>query len=340
METLLLGLAATLAVTSVVIAYVISRRYSTSDPPRDKLSVFCTVLPGAAPTPARVAPTLSIVIPCYNEEERLPIMLDQTLAFCSETTAACAKLNDAQAARARGLFSDYEIVVVDDCSKDGTVAVFERYKARNLHVKLSLVRVQPNRGKGFAVRSGFLAASGDYVLMADGDGATQIGDVCKLLAALRGGAGSDAPAPAPQAGSKAPFIAVGSRAHLETESIAQRTGIRTLLMKLFHLVVQFTYVCGTRGAVCPIHDTQCGFKLFDRRLCEAVFTNNRLERFAFDVELLIVARRLGLRVVEVPVNWREIPGSKVNLRAMVQMGLDCLLMCFTYGLGMWGVTRR
>ena len=121
--------------------------------------------------------------------------------------------------------------------------------------------------------------------------------------------------------------------------MANRTFSRTVLMKLFHLVVDVTYLVGTRGSFCQIRDTQCGFKLFDRRVCKSVFLSNRLERFAFDVELLIVAKRCRYGVAEVPVRWEEVPGSKVNIRAMVQMGLECLLMCFTYGLGIWGVKR-
>lgn len=357
---MILSIIAVLFLLAAATAFYIGTKYSTSEPIQGKLSVFASNKKDEKQT--RYAPSLSIVIPCYNEEERLPIMMDQTLEFCKSIVAQCQKTANAQKSREAGEFSDFEIIVVDDCSKDKTIEVFENYKKKNADVKMTLVPVKPNRGKGYAVRSGFLAASGDYVLMADGDGATKISDVCKLLSTLRTTVFDDHGKPQQniaanqqeendelnmsqrskqqQPRHKHAFIAVGSRAHLEDESIAHRTFFRTILMKAFHLVVQITYFCGTRGTVCHIHDTQCGFKLFDRRLCEPVFLNNRLERFAFDVELFICSKRLGLKSIEVPVNWKEIPGSKVNVKAMMQMGLDCLLMCFTYGLGFWKVQGK
>lgn len=360
-----LSILAVIFLVAAVTAFIIGRKYSTSEPVQGKLSVFANSSKkdnkdSDSSKNLRYAPSLSIVIPCYNEEERLPIMMDQTLEFCKSVVAKCQKTANAQKSREAGDFSDFEIIVVDDCSKDKTVEVFENYKKKNTDVKMSLVPVKPNRGKGFAVRSGFLNASGDYVLMADGDGATRISDVCKLLASVRTTVFDEQGKPVQVSATsedensnefqnaskkthprhKHAFIAVGSRAHLEDESIAQRTFFRTVLMKLFHLVVQITYFVGTRGTICHIHDTQCGFKLFDRRLCEPVFLNNRLERFAFDVELFICSKRLGLKSIEVPVNWKEVPGSKVNVKAMIQMGLDCVLMCFTYGLGYWPVQGK
>eukprot|EP00331_Platyophrya_macrostoma_P008330 CAMPEP_0176425882 /NCGR_PEP_ID=MMETSP0127-20121128/11632_1 /TAXON_ID=938130 /ORGANISM="Platyophrya macrostoma, Strain WH" /LENGTH=254 /DNA_ID=CAMNT_0017807085 /DNA_START=392 /DNA_END=1156 /DNA_ORIENTATION=+ len=245
-------------------------------------------------------------------------------------------------------FRDVELIVVNDCSTDDTVEVAKRVIREANHsapgheedddesadkasttslIRFSLVNVSPNRGKGFAVRSGFFAASGDVVLMADGDGATRFSDVDTLFESMES-SGAD--------------IVVGSRAHMEKDSIAKRTLPRTILMKLFHVVVSVTYFIGTLGKRCPVRDTQCGFKLFRRRQTDKVFENNRLERWAFDVELLILAKRLQCHVVEVPVNWQEIPGSKVKLSGMVQMGLECLLMCFAYPFGLWEVmtTRR
>jgi dolichyl-phosphate beta-glucosyltransferase len=271
-------------------------------------------------------PTVSLVIPCYNEAARLPPMLDETIKFCVGVTARCTS---DEASRQHGLFADFELVVVDDCSTDGTCAVVERYQKKYPDVLIRLVKVTPNHGKGYAVRQGFFASSGDYVLMVDGDNATKIDDLCKLFKALRGGKRA--------AGVMPPVIAAGSRAHLEQQSVASRTLGRTLLMKAFHLVVNVAFTVGTCGGVCNVHDTQCGFKLFDRRVCEILFVNNRLERWAFDVEIFILAKYIGLGAVEVAVAWDEIPGSKMNIRGMVQMGIECLLMCFTYSLGFWPV---
>jgi dolichyl-phosphate beta-glucosyltransferase len=317
------------------------------------------------------APTVSIVIPCYNEQDRLPPMLATAIEFCT-TTVTAAQTATPTAARDAGLFRDFEIIVVDDCSTDGTAEVVQKFAETHKGAKIRLVSIRPNRGKGYAVRAGFFAASGEYVLMADGDGATKFSDLSRLLIAARvSSALSDATAaieavdeeeanspaasaPVALARQQArdgasrtrlealralPPIVVGSRAHMEDASIATRTLGRTILMKAFHLVVNVCYLLSTRGRPCPIRDTQCGFKLFDRRVCTAMFANARLERFAFDVELLILARRLGAGVKEVPVTWHEVPGSKVNLRAMAQMGLECAMMCVTYGLGSWRIKR-
>lgn len=259
-------------------------------------------------------------------------MLEQTLAYCMEAKQKCV---DDAVSRAEGLFADFEIVVVDDCSRDKTADVVTTFAAKHPEAVIKLIRVNPNRGKGHAVRRGFFESSGDYVLMADGDNATQIADVSKLFKALR----KPLPATGVPQHHSLPVIAIGSRAHLEQKAIANRTFFRTVLMKAFHLVVAVTYFFGTRGSVCHLRDTQCGFKLFDRRVTEVLFLNNRLERWAFDVEILLLARRRGLKVAEVPVRWEEIPGSKVRLRGMVEMGLECLLMCFTYSLGIWRIVK-
>jgi dolichyl-phosphate beta-glucosyltransferase len=223
-------------------------------------------------------------------------------------------------------FEGFEIIVVDDHSTDLTHHVAES-RLRNCGVPFRILKMNPNRGKGFAVRNGFFAANGDYVLMVDGDNATTFGDVAKLWEAMAAHKG-------------AVSIAIGSRAHLEKKSIASRTLARTILMKLFHAVVAVTYFIGTGGSLCRLKDTQCGFKLFHRKDCEVLFLNNRLERWAFDVELLIVAERLKIGVVEVPVQWEEIPGSKVRVMGMVQMGLECLLMCFAFPSGTWKIKNK
>ena len=310
----------TIVLGGILAARHFAQRYHTTKPPAGKKPrQFANRANG---------PSLSIVIPCYNEEERLPPMLKETIAFCDKTVKACVSDD---AARSEGLFSDYEILVVDDCSKDRTIAVAEQIASeapREVADRIRIVRVNPNHGKGYAVRSGFFEASGDYVLMADGDNATKIDDVRALFKALR---------KPTAAGTAAPVIAIGSRAHLEEASMAQRTFLRTVLMKAFHLVVAVTYFMGTLGSVCHLRDTQCGFKLFNRRVCSDLFLNNRLERWAFDVELLLLARRFALGVVEVQVNWSEIPGSKVNLKGMAQMGLECVLMCVAYPLQFWPI---
>lgn len=304
-------------------AYFASRRYRTTRPPKNKKSAFTKTTKDDV--------TLSIVVPCYNEEERLPPMLSDAISFCDSMVAK---------PKAQRVFDDYEIIVVDDSSRDKTVAVAEKFAAANPSCKLKVVRVVPNHGKGHAVRTGFFESSGDFVLMADGDNATQIADVEKLLVRLLPTAKATSPtSPKTRSGAvdAQPLIAAGSRAHLEQLSIAERTLSRTILMRAFHLVVAVAYFVCTRGAVCHIRDTQCGFKLFKRKETEVLFLNNRLERWAFDVEIFILAQRCGMGIVEVPVRWQEIPGSKVRFGGMAQMGLECALMCFTYTFGFWSI---
>ena len=280
-------------------------RYTTSPPPartlhQGQLKPDCNVL--------------SVVIPAYNEEERLSPTLKDVVAFCE------VHIKDS-----KSTFQDYEILLVDDCSTDKTRQIAQDFITANPTVKMSVIGVKPNHGKGYAVRTGFLAASGDFVLMADADNATQFSDVAKIIAEME----------------KSKFdIGIGSRAHLEKEAIASRTLGRNILMWGFHMVVAVAYFVATLGNLCYLKDTQCGFKVFRRFACLPVFLNSRLERWAFDVELLILAKRIGLTVVEVSVRWEEIPGSKVRLSGMVQMGLECLLMCFTYPLGFWPIRRR
>jgi len=248
----------------------------------------------------------SVVVPCFNEEDRIGTMLRDTCSFLVQ-----------------GKMGTWEIIVVDDGSRDTSVEVVLAV-AKNLDVtkQVRVIRVRPNRGKGYAVKQGVFAASGKLILMADADAATLFSDVLKLKAQL----------------SESTPVVIGSRAALEEESIAQRSARRTFLMHLFHFCVAFTFAfCG-----CPtqISDTQCGFKLFTRKAAHLMFSNMHLERWAFDVELLIVAAELGYQVKEQPVNWREIDGSKMNLRGMIRMGTELLTTCFSKRLGVWRINRR
>lgn len=161
-----------------------------------------------------------------------------------------------------------------------------------------------------------MSARGKYLLMVDADGATRFSDLDKVFAALPEGERS---------------IAVGSRAHMETDSIAERSMMRTLLMKGFHLIVWLLCVRSVR-------DSQCGFKLLTREAARICFGNLHVERWAFDVELLYIAERLRIPVAEVAVHWQEIDGSKVvPVFTWLQMGRDILLIWLHYFLKLWTV---
>jgi dolichyl-phosphate beta-glucosyltransferase len=218
----------------------------------------------------RPQPELSIVIPAYNEQERLEPTVRSYLDYC----------------RRRAMPA--EAIVVDDGSLDGTSRLVERLAAE--YPELRLIRLAENCGKGYAVRSGIVNARGRLVLFADADGSTPMEELERLQTAIAAGAD----------------IAIGSRAlRSETVRVSSRL-YRRIVGRAFHLLVR---LAGVRG----IADTQCGFKLFRGPVAQALFSRMRMTGFSFDVELLILARVYGHPVVEVAVNWRHQPGSRVNL---------------------------
>lgn len=245
---------------------------------------------------------LSVVIPAYNEEDRLPGTLDETLGYLQRRR------------NKQGPAFTYEVIIVDDGSKDSTAAVALGYVKTHGIDAVRLLRLPYNCGKGRAVREGMLIARGQSCLFMDADGATRVSDMELLEAALQEVAsskdstvsadsktaaatnGKAAAAGAAVGGSSAGLLAaaVGSRAHLEQEALAQRHWLRNFLMHGFHMLVVF--VAG--GAV---KDTQCGFKMFSRHAAALLYTNQRLQRWCFDVELLYLCGRLRVPVKEVQV---------------------------------------
>lgn len=249
---------------------------------------------------------LTVVVPAYNEELRMPVMMDEALDY----------LENRQ--RKNSSFT-YEVIVVDDGSKDRTTEVALGYSRKYGSEKVRVLTLVQNRGKGGAVRMGALSSRGKLILMADADGATKFADLEKVEAALN--------ELNPQPGNMA--ISCGSRAHLEQDSVAQRSLFRTFLMYGFHFLVWFFCVRGIR-------DTQCGFKLFTREAALKTFSCLHVERWAFDVELLFIAQCFQIPVAEVAVNWTEIEGSKlVPIWSWLQMGRDLLFIRLRYVTGAW-----
>jgi glycosyltransferase involved in cell wall biosynthesis len=178
---------------------------------------------------------------------------------------------------------EVEVLVVDDGSTDQTFAVARAVAARDERVRV--IRSQPNHGKGYAVRTGVLDANGELIVFTDADGSYGPGEVARVTAAL-----ADAP------------VTIGSR----PAGWATGPPARRLASRLFNRAIQ-----ALLGL--PFGDTQCGLKGFRRQAALAVFGRSRLDGFAFDVEVLFLARRLGLAVSEVPVRAEERAGSKVQL---------------------------
>ncbi|GEQ70541.1 hypothetical protein JCM33374_g4219 [Metschnikowia sp. JCM 33374] len=286
-------------------------KYMTNDgkgaihslPPR----ISSKSLEGKLPGPKSSAEIeLSVVVPSYNETARLRKMLDDAVVHLE------------------GNYSGkYEILIVDDASKDGTGA-FALSEATRLglapHV-LKVVTLTANRGKGGAVAHGILHGRGNLLLFADADGATQFSDVEKLaayMATINSG----------------PGVAIGSRAHMiNTDAVVKRSFIRNLLMYGLHVLV---YIFGIRN----VQDTQCGFKMFNRKAAGMIFPHMHTERWIFDVEILLLAELQRVPIGEIPVNWQEVDGSKVDLaKDSIQMAVDLVVTRMAYLLGIYSLNE-
>jgi glycosyltransferase involved in cell wall biosynthesis len=209
---------------------------------------------------------LSVVIPAYDEEERI-----------GGTLAACTAYLDGRGLR-------WEILVVDDGSRDRTGDLVRAHQPA-----VRLITLPQNRGKGAAVRAGVVASTGARVLFCDADLATPMEELTKLEAALDGGAD----------------IAIGSRGLPESDVRVHQSAPRELMGRTFNVLVRMLVMGGIR-------DTQCGFKLFRGEVGRALFAASAIDGFAFDVDVLLRARRAGLRIAEVPIVWRHIEQSKVS----------------------------
>lgn len=207
----------------------------------------------------------------------------------------------------------WELLIVDDGSTDGSAALAESASAAEPRVRL--LRVGRNRGKGNAVRAGFQDARGELVLFSDADLSTPIEELERLRAALAAGA----------------HVAIGSRALPDSDVRVRQNILRQTMGKTFNLIVRL-------ATGLSIHDTQCGFKLFRREPCARVFAAQRLEGFAFDVELLFLAQRCGLKVAEVPVAWINSPDSRVHVvRDSLRMLRDVLRIRLNAMLGRYRI---
>jgi len=258
---------------------------------------------------------LSVVVPAYNEENRLPRMLDETLSFLESRHKQPSTLPKDTPYRHKGDEFTYEIIIVDDGSSDGTTSCGLKYRKKYGDEKVRVITLEHNRGKGGAVREGVLAARGDFIIFADADGASKFSDITQLEKFMFDNKDSKY------------LIAVGSRAHMEEEAVATRSLFRTILMKGFHFLV-WTLCVRT------IRDTQCGFKMFNRESAYLLFKSYHNESWAFDVELLYIAEQIRCTIGEIAINWTEIEGSKiVPVFSWIRMGWDVLCLATLYHLG-------
>lgn len=242
-------------------------------------------------------PQLSLVIPAYEEERRLGRSLEKVFEYLS------------------GRGSSFEVIVVDDGSEDGTSGVVRSFRPSSaVDAKLRLLRNEENRGKGYSVRRGMLAARGRFALLTDADLSTPIEELPKVEAPVRSGGFE---------------IAFGSRDLPASRVELHQPWMRESAGKLFNRLVRlYTGL--------PFRDTQCGFKYFDLKSCRRIFEKQTLEGFVFDVEILFIARRLELRMVEVPIVWRHAEGSRVSLSGHFrETALDLIKIRLNNSRGMY-----
>ena len=216
-----------------------------------------------------MTPFLSVVIPAYNEEKRLPESLAAALEFLKNQSYTS------------------EIIVSDDGSQDRTVAIAEEQLAGFPH---QILVTPQNRGKGHAVRQGMLAAKGDYVLFTDADFSTPIGEATKFLAHLE----------------KDQDVVIGSRALPDSQIEIHQNFLRETMGKVFNCLAQAWAFKG-------VHDSQCGFKAFRREAAHKLFNLQKLDGFSFDVEIVYLTQKLGYRLLELPVIWRNSAQSRVQV---------------------------
>ncbi len=214
--------------------------------------------------------------------------------------------------------SPSEILVVDDGSRDRTAAVAEEL-ARTSPVPIRVLRNGQNRGKGYSVKHGVLEARGEFVLVSDADFSTPIEDLPRLLAPLE---------------ARVCDLAIGSRGLPDSRIEVRQAWWREAMGRTFNRILRV--LTGLR-----FRDTQCGFKVLRREAVLPLFRAARIERFAWDVEILCLARRAGLRVCEMPVRWRNSADSRVHpVRDSVRMLRDTLRVVRWLRRGRYGAIGR
>ncbi|MGE3182845.1 MAG: dolichyl-phosphate beta-glucosyltransferase [Phycisphaerae bacterium] len=228
---------------------------------------------------------LSVIVPAYNASATIVATLEDVIDWLQSRRI------------------DFEVVVVDDGSTDDTVARIQRS-----FPEVRLLVNERNRGKGYSVRRGMLAAQKAWTLFMDADNSTRIHELEKFAAFAREGAA----------------VIIASRRLPASRIVRQQHRFRQALGRTFPIFARLL-------ALPDIHDTQCGFKLFRRDAAQAIFSRQRVDRFAFDVEVLLLAKRLGYTIQEVPISWDNPTTSTLRIsRDAPRMLWD--LLCSTVRL--------
>ncbi|MCM8767179.1 MAG: glycosyltransferase family 2 protein [Candidatus Omnitrophica bacterium] len=213
---------------------------------------------------------ISIVIPAYNEEKRILKTIEKIYKYFKNKNY------------------DFEIIVVDDGSKDKTFEIVEKF-AKNKK-EIIILKHPKNLGKGAAVRTGVLSASGNFILFTDADLSTPIEEFEKLKEKIENGYD----------------IAIGSRGLKDSKIVIPQPFYRRIIGKIFPILVRLIVIKDFK-------DTQCGFKLFKKEQGKKIFSQLKTGGFAFDVEVLAKAKKEGYKIAEVGIVWYNSPRSSVRI---------------------------
>jgi len=225
---------------------------------------------------------LSVVIPAYNEEKRLPKTIVEIFDYLSKKN-----------------FS-FEVIVVNDGSKDKTAEVVKELIKK--YPKLELIDNKENKGKGAVVRQGMLRARGGLRVFLDADHSTPISEIEKFIPEFE----------------KGTDVAIGSREIKGAILDPPQPWYRRFVGEGFKWLRKIIL------GLWEIQDTQCGFKCFRAEVVEKVFPKCKIDRFAFDPEILVLVKREGYKIKEIPVYWRNDPDSKVKFKSIFNMAKDLI----------------
>ncbi|MCA9397253.1 glycosyltransferase family 2 protein [candidate division WWE3 bacterium] len=204
---------------------------------------------------------------------------------------------------------DYEIVIVNDGSTDNTNEVVRQLAEKYKNIRL--VQYENNHGKGYALKQGVFEADGDLILTIDADGSTPFGEISKLLTENETGNGD---------------VIIGSRHISGSHIVIKQPWYRVVISRLANRIIRWTILPG-------IHDTQCGFKLFNGDAAKNIFAQTIIYGFGNDMEILILAKEMNYRIVEVPVVWLDSKDSTLRpIRSTLKTFIELLRIIYRYRL--------
>jgi len=238
---------------------------------------------------------LSVIIPAYNEDKRLPKTLKEIDKYLNKQNY------------------DYEILVVNDGSKDKTAEVVRCLTPGVKHLRL--IDNKENHGKGYVVRQGMLEAKGEYRIFTDADNSTSIDQIEKMWPEFKQGYD----------------IVIGSRDVKGAVLNPPQSWLRNVILGEGFKLIRKIII-----GLWEIEDSQCGFKGFTDRAANEIFPRCKINRFAFDPEILVIAKKLGYKIKEIPVYWRNDLQSKVEFKSMIKMLIDLFKIRLNLIKGIYG----